>query len=778
MKIHSSVRLRTSYCRARRLALLAAVTLPASFLSAATIDGIADVGDGYTDLAVQGVSPGWGAGNHLSKVAAVQDGSSLAVFIGGKPTDNAILLFIDSKAGGPSTIANNQITSGGEEFTINNLGPSGSDTGMTFETGFQPDYVVRIYGNGDGTQAHVNRYDLQAGTRVYVGQCSGLTLNPSTGFVTSISTIWSDLAGAPSAVTNGVEMKLNLNQIGVPTGSGQTVKMMAVLVNGGSDWGSNQVLGSPSATFGTIAGDINNIDFNTVDGTQTFSLTVDNTDNDNDGDPDISDPDDDNDGLDDVVETDTGTFVDANDTGSNPFVADTDGDGFADGEEVTGSHAQFGGSSDPNVYNPRDVAVAGNFPEGTTNDWQPAGVGSPNTIATRVGDDLTSDQYIYQLDFHLTEPNVSIAYKYTNAKDWSYISSGPGDQSHRNWGSGGPPNSLGVNGGDLTADIGPSGSYRFSAHLKNLTHSLQRRDLSTETYTVFQDAYAVGASTEDEDGDNLTNAQEQAANTDPTNADTDGDGINDDTDPNPLVREPESRDVVFRVNMNVQIAKGLFNPATDAVEVKVFSGVLNGQTIAMTDGDADGIYLSAPQPVTGFEGESFGEYKFFDTGGTPDFGYEAGSNRTFDLAADGSSQTVPDPIAFFSNDSTMPDGYTAWAASYNLGSLDERGDDADGDGLNNLQEFAFGTIPDVPNGSLVGVTSGAGTMTITWLQRNSGVVYSLVENTDLGTTWSPSALVPTVSGDQTGVPSGYTRYQVVATTNPDPKVFYRIEAVE
>jgi hypothetical protein len=36
------------------------------------------------------------------------------------------------------------------------------------------------------------------------------------------------------------------------------------------------------------------------------------------------------------VETNTGTFVDANDTGSNPALADTDGDGFDDGAEVTG----------------------------------------------------------------------------------------------------------------------------------------------------------------------------------------------------------------------------------------------------------------------------------------------------------------------------------------------------------------------------------------------------------------------------------------------------------
>lgn len=45
-------------------------------------------------------------------------------------------------------------------------------------------------------------------------------------------------------------------------------------------------------------------------------------------------PDSDGDGLDDVVETNTGIFVDANDTGTDPNNDDTDGDGLLDGEEV------------------------------------------------------------------------------------------------------------------------------------------------------------------------------------------------------------------------------------------------------------------------------------------------------------------------------------------------------------------------------------------------------------------------------------------------------------
>ena len=49
----------------------------------------------------------------------------------------------------------------------------------------------------------------------------------------------------------------------------------------------------------------------------------------------------DQDGLPDNVETDTGTYVSPSDTGSDPLLADSDGDGFADGQEL--AH-----NSDPN----------------------------------------------------------------------------------------------------------------------------------------------------------------------------------------------------------------------------------------------------------------------------------------------------------------------------------------------------------------------------------------------------------------------------------------------
>ena len=55
------------------------------------------------------------------------------------------------------------------------------------------------------------------------------------------------------------------------------------------------------------------------------------------------DPDDDGDGLLDIHESSSGEFISPTDTGTSPFEADSDGDGFSDGFEV-------GNGSDPNDH--------------------------------------------------------------------------------------------------------------------------------------------------------------------------------------------------------------------------------------------------------------------------------------------------------------------------------------------------------------------------------------------------------------------------------------------
>ena len=63
----------------------------------------------------------------------------------------------------------------------------------------------------------------------------------------------------------------------------------------------------------------------------------------------------DGDGLADFVETHTGTFVDAADTGTDPLDPDSDGDGESDGDEVLGG----GDPLDAGVGVPASLVVGG-----------------------------------------------------------------------------------------------------------------------------------------------------------------------------------------------------------------------------------------------------------------------------------------------------------------------------------------------------------------------------------------------------------------------------------
>lgn len=85
-----------------------------------------------------------------------------------------------------------------------------------------------------------------------------------------------------------------------------------------------------------------------------FIANTDQADADGDGIGDYCDPDadPDGDGLLNSVETGTGTFVDVNDTGTDPFTSDTDGDGYDDGFEVLQT------SADPNKVDSDGDGVA------------------------------------------------------------------------------------------------------------------------------------------------------------------------------------------------------------------------------------------------------------------------------------------------------------------------------------------------------------------------------------------------------------------------------------
>nr|MCU0780850.1 hypothetical protein [Akkermansiaceae bacterium] len=122
--------------------------------------------------------------------------------------------------------------------------------------------------------------------------------------------------------------------------------------------------------------------------------------------------------------------------------------------------------------------------------------------------------------------------------------------------------------------------------------------------------------------------------------------------------------------------------------------------------------------------------------------------------------------------------YDTWAAQIADTNQRDRGDDPDGDGFTNGEEFLFGSSPIAGNGSLVTSTSSGGNLVLRWLQRESGTTYTLQQSATLeALSWTTATQSPALDGDQTGAPTDYDYYTVTIPVGSG-KLFYRIMGVE
>jgi hypothetical protein len=187
---------------------------------------------------------------------------------------------------------------------------------------------------------------------------------------------------------------------------------------GGGDWGDVSISGPGFArvALGDVAGGsppVYTIQPASVDtdndllpdwwetgyaGNLTALNGVDNSDFDEDGLTDYdefengTDPtekDTDGDGLDDNVETNTGTFVSASDTGTNPKDEDSDGDGLKDGDEITAATDPNNADSDGDGFSDGLEVNEGSDPN---NPQSKPAVAVVTIIGGLIGGDLTDPE--------------------------------------------------------------------------------------------------------------------------------------------------------------------------------------------------------------------------------------------------------------------------------------------------------------------------------------------------------------------------------------------------
>ena len=124
--------------------------------------------------------------------------------------------------------------------------------------------------------------------------------------------------------------------------------------------------------------------------------------------------------------------------------------------------------------------------------------------------------------------------------------------------------------------------------------------------------------------------------------------------------------------------------------------------------------------------------------------------------------------------------YNSWATGYSLDPATNGapGADPDGDGMDNDAEFAFGTNPVSGASRAVTLTSKTGEIILTYLQRKTGVTYTVKSLSDLTTPFdSGTPVTPYPSANQESLPSDdYERYEAKLTTNSS-RGFLQVKAV-
>jgi len=480
-----------------------------------SVDGMRDAGYG-SDLAVQSCGTGFGAGasgSSLANAYAVNDGTNLYLFIAGnlQTNWNKLAIYLDTKSGGQNKLSN----TGGADY-----GFLAKMNDLEFDTGFEADSLINVRWGGTPLSLYADLDTFGTSgvaptpttTAIAGGSVSGsgnaktatISLSGAALVIDNSATGGPTVsnAGGSSGVTTGVEIKIPLSALGSPDGA---IKVCALISNGGGDYLSNQVLAGLPLGTENLAGVKTNWNMKNYSGNQFFTVAAASIiDSDLDGTADSLDTDDDNDGLLDTVETNTGTFVDATNTGSNPLIADTDQDAVNDGTEVTDGR-------NPLIFDYASMAAPGNY--AFIGDWEPTGT---------YGTGMTQNPpYVWTSKANLPSA-VPILFKFVANGTWD-----------TQWGVDPARAGYTKRGGDaFNPKVQATGYHQFTFNQVTLEYSLVRMGtVDFGTYADFEAIYnLVLGESGDDDEDGVSNGQEYVLSSDPLKTDTDMDGISDGTE--------------------------------------------------------------------------------------------------------------------------------------------------------------------------------------------------------------------------------------------------------
>ncbi len=227
----------------------------------------------------------WANGSELDGAYARVRGGVLYLMLTGnlESNYNKLELFFDTTAGGQNQLRgdNPDVDFNG----LNRMGNDGSGNGMRFDNGFEADFYMTVTGGdiGGGNYGLFSNWAqvLTGGGGIgrYLGQGGAGTDgtlsggdNPD-GIRVTINNSNTGGVGGGSGLDNGdgvftgIELAINLNAIGAPTGS---FNVMAFINGGGHDYLANQVLGGLGGLDNL--GEPRFVDFSQIDGLQYFTI--------------------------------------------------------------------------------------------------------------------------------------------------------------------------------------------------------------------------------------------------------------------------------------------------------------------------------------------------------------------------------------------------------------------------------------------------------------------------------------------------------------------------